>query len=196
MGVGFSVFTRLGGLILLPLFAGEAQAGMYVRQDAGGTLHFTNVPASSEYRLVVPESDGSSAGAVIPRRLEEIIRSASQQYQVDPHLVRAVIKVESDFQSYARSRKGAQGLMQLMPDTARLHRVRNIYDPVENIHGGVRHLRLLLDRYQGDLELSLAAYNAGAQAVERHGGVPPYQETKQYIRRVLNYHRRYVASSH
>ena len=94
----------------------------------------------------------------------------------------------------ARSPKGAQGLMQLMPDTARLYKVSNVYDPDENIDGGVRHLRLLLDRYQGDLRLTLAGYNAGIQAVEKYGGVPPYPETREYIRRVLDYHQRYRGS--
>jgi soluble lytic murein transglycosylase-like protein len=110
---------------------------------------------------------------------------------VDPHLVRAVIKAESDFNSQARSHKGAQGLMQLMPDTARLHNVGNVYDPNENIDGGVRHLRMLLDRYAGDLQLTLAAYNAGIKAVEQYRGVPPFSETREYIRRVLDYHQRY-----
>jgi soluble lytic murein transglycosylase-like protein len=102
-----------------------------------------------------------------------------------------VVKVESDFNEAARSNKGAQGLMQLMPDTARLHNVGNAYDPEENIEGGVQHLRLLLDRYQGDVPLTLAAYNAGVKAVEKHRGIPPYSETKEYVRRVLNYHQRY-----
>jgi soluble lytic murein transglycosylase-like protein len=118
---------------------------------------------------------------------DAMIRSASGRYGVDPHLVRAVIKVESDFNTQARSHKGAQGLMQLMPETAQLHRVNNAYDPEENIDGGVRHLRLLLDRYQGDLNLTLAAYNAGVKAVERHRGVPPFMETREYIRRVMTY---------
>jgi soluble lytic murein transglycosylase-like protein len=124
-----------------------------------------------------------------------MIRSASDRYGVDPHLVRAVIKVESDFNTQARSHKGAQGLMQLMPETAQLHRIHNVYDPGENIDGGVRHLRLLLDRYQGDLNLTLAAYNAGVKAVERHRGIPPFTETREYVRRVLNYFDRYRGSA-
>ncbi len=83
------------------------------------------------------------------------------------------------------------GLMQLMPDTARLHNVMDVFDPTDNIEGGVRHLKLLLSRYQGDVELSLAAYNAGMKAVEKHGGIPPFSETKEYVRRVLSYYQAY-----
>jgi soluble lytic murein transglycosylase len=88
----------------------------------------------------------------------------------------------------ARSSKGAMGLMQLMPETARQHNVLDAYNPFDNIEGGVRHLRLLLSRYRGNLELSLAAYNAGINAVERHGGIPPYAETRQYVQRVLHFY--------
>ena len=178
-------------LLLLSLFT-TGRADIYVHKDSQGVLHFTNVPNHSGYRPVMREGgNGAGFSTLAPGRLEEIIRSASDRYGVDPHLVRAVIKAESDFNSQARSYKGAQGLMQLMPDTARLHNVSNVYNPDENIDGGVRHLRLLLDRYQGDLRLTLAGYNAGIKAVEKYGGVPPYPETQEYIRRVLEYHQRY-----
>jgi soluble lytic murein transglycosylase len=120
---------------------------------------------------------------------------ASDRHSVDADLIRAIIKVESDFNSTARSHKGAMGLMQLMPDTARLHNVLDVYDPSSNIDGGVRHLKLLLGRYQGNLELSLAAYNAGAGAVEKHGGIPPFVETRDYVRRVLSYYQTYRGHS-
>jgi len=106
-------------------------------------------------------------------------------------LIRAVIKVESDFNSNARSHKGAMGLMQLMPDTARLHNVADTFNPRENIEGGIRHLKLLLGRFQGNLELTLAAYNAGMKAVEKHGGIPPFAETRDYVRRVLRHYDAY-----
>lgn len=174
------------------LSAPQAKADIYVHKDSQGVLHFTNVPNHSGYRTVIREwGKGSGISTLAPARIEEIIRSASNRYSVDAHLVRAVIKAESDFNTQARSPKGAQGLMQLMPDTARLHNVSNVYDPDENIDGGVRHLRLLLDRYQGDLRLTLAGYNAGIQAVDKYGGVPPYPETREYVRRVLDYHQRY-----
>lgn len=114
---------------------------------------------------------------------EFIDRSAARE-GVDPRLVRAVIQVESAYQPKARSRKGAQGLMQLMPDTARRYAVSNPYDPKSNISAGVRHLKSLIDRYE-QLPLALAAYNAGEAAVERFGGVPPYPETEHYVRQVM-----------
>ncbi len=113
-----------------------------------------------------------------------IDRSAAHE-GVDPRLVRAVIQVESAYQPTARSRKGAQGLMQLMPDTARRYAVSNPYDPKSNISAGVRYLRSLIDRYE-QIPLALAAYNAGEAAVERFGGIPPYPETVSYVRQVLS----------
>lgn len=172
--------------------AEKVKADIYVHKDSQGVLNFTNVPTHSGYRAVFREGGkGSSISSLTAGRYEEVIRSASNRYGVDPNLVRAVIKVESNFNSQARSHKGAQGLMQLIPETARLHNVGNVYDPDENIDGGVRHLRFLLDRYQGDLRLTLAAYNAGIKAVEKHGGIPPFAETREYVQRVLEYHRRY-----
>jgi soluble lytic murein transglycosylase len=178
-------------------FFGEVKAGMYQCRNADGTALFTNSPTQSGCRLLggaLAERSSASSSSGDPARFDDYIFSSSNRYGVDPALVRAVVKVESDFNESARSHKGAQGLMQLMPDTARLYNVGNAYNPEENIEGGVRHLRLLLDRYQGDLPLTLAAYNAGIKAVERHRGVPPYNETKEYVRRVLNFHQRYSRS--
>ncbi|MGE5819445.1 MAG: lytic transglycosylase domain-containing protein [Deltaproteobacteria bacterium] len=165
---------------------------VYVYKDKQGVLTFTNVPSHAGYRRVFRDSNGQLSGAVASLNgYDDLIRSASGRYSIDGDLIRAVIKTESDFNSTARSNKGAMGLMQLMPETARLHDVVNAYDPVDNIEGGVRHLRLLLDRYQGNLELSLAAYNAGIKAVEKFGGIPPFTETKEYIRRVLQNYQAY-----
>ncbi|HEY7168926.1 MAG TPA: lytic transglycosylase domain-containing protein [Candidatus Binatia bacterium] len=174
-----------------------AFSDVFVFKDKQGVLTFTNVPAHAGYRRVLRESNGeitvgAPAGSVAsPTSYDELIRASSDRYNVDPELVRAVIKVESDFNSGARSNKGAMGLMQLMPDTARLHNVLDSFNPIENIEGGVRHLRLLLDRFQGDLQLSLAAYNAGMKAVEKHGGIPPFNETREYVRRVLSFYQSY-----
>ena len=167
---------------------------MYQCTDAQGGVLFTNSPTRAGCRLLGGSGRLSTAAWLEsgdPARFDDFIFSSSQRYGVDAALVRAVVKVESDFNEGARSNKGAQGLMQLMPETARLHNVGNAYDPEENIEGGVRHLRLLLDRYQGDVQLTLAAYNAGIQAVEKYRGIPPFSETKEYVRRVLNYLQRY-----
>lgn len=185
-------------LIMLALAGGVigapdgARGDVYIYKDANGVVTFTNVPSHPGYRRVIKENNGlPGAGASLNASYEPLIRSASGRYNVDADLVRAVIKAESDFNATARSQKGAMGLMQLMPDTARLHQVADAYDPVENVDGGVRHLRMLLDRYQGDLELSLAAYNAGSAAVEKHRGIPPFAETREYVRRVLRFYDSY-----
>src|SRR5256886_14151990 len=111
--------------------------------------------------------------------------AAAARHALAPELVEAVIRVESNFEPRAVSSKGARGLMQLMPKTARLLGVRNVFDARQNIEGGARHLRNLVDLYNGNLTLALAAYNAGADAVARHGGIPPYAETRAYVARVL-----------
>ena len=173
------------GLLLLPSLG---LADVYMYRDQNGVVNFTNVPTHGGYRRVLREGGSAPAAVSVLGDYDEVIRSASDRHSIDANLVRAVIKAESDFNSNARSSKGAMGLMQLMPDTARLHNVLNAYDPADNVEGGVRHLRMLLKRFQGDLRLSLAAYNAGSGAVEKFGGVPPYVETREYVRRVLRFY--------
>ena len=165
---------------------------VYVYKDQNGVLTFTNTPNHTGYRRILRETSNSGpTSRAFNASYDSLIRTASGRHSVDADLVRAVIKTESDFNAAARSHKGAMGLMQLMPDTARLHNVLDAYDPGENVEGGVRHLRMLLDRYQGNLELSLAAYNAGSGAVEKHRGIPPYIETREYVRRVLHFYDQY-----
>jgi soluble lytic murein transglycosylase-like protein len=183
------IIIALVAVWLLFAAALPARADVYMFKDKQGVLTFTNVPNHIGYKRILRDSGvmlGGSAAA--GTAFDELISSASGRYNVDPDLIRAVIKTESDFNSNARSHKGAMGLMQLMPDTARLHNVSDAYNPNENVDGGVRHLRMLLERYQGNFELSLAAYNAGAGAVEKHGGIPPYNETREYVRKVLRFY--------
>lgn len=161
--------------------SGGVTGDIYICRRSNGVPLFTKNPADCRYSVSPP----------FPTRFAKIIRSTSERYGVDPHLVRSIIKVESDFNPRARSPKGARGLMQLMPATARQHNVVNIYNPKENIEGGVRHLRLLLDHFRGEIPLTLAAYNAGVKAVKKYGGVPPFGETRRYVRRVLAYYRGY-----
>jgi soluble lytic murein transglycosylase len=125
------------------------------------------------------------------KMIHQAIADNSQQHRVDPALVRAVIKAESSFNAGAVSRKGAMGLMQLMPQTALSLHLSNPYDPQQNISGGVRHLRYLLDRFQGNVPLALAAYNAGETRVSRESRVPRIGETREYVRRVLRYYKDY-----
>jgi len=136
----------------------------------------------------------SSADSALPEEtvpFQGIIVQVAGQYEVDPHLVRAIIFAESGFNPRAKSKKGARGLMQLMPSTAKALGVRNIYDPRENIDGGVRYFKLLLDRFEGDVQLALAAYNAGSRHVRNYEGVPPFKATRRYIKKVLKFQEKY-----
>jgi soluble lytic murein transglycosylase-like protein len=184
------------GLVVLTA-SSRASAGFYVYKDSRGSLHFSNAPAAPGFRPYTPPA--SSRGSALRyrpdptrrRKFDPLIREAAARYRVDRALVKAVIRAESDFVPYARSPKGALGLMQLMPATARRYNAWRLYDPIENIDAGVRHLRILLDRYEGNVRLALAAYNAGDDAVSRYGGIPPYPETIDYLERVLRYHAQY-----
>ncbi|GIW43181.1 MAG: lytic transglycosylase [Candidatus Binatia bacterium] len=198
-GIGRLAVLLAAGLAL----ADCANADIYVYRDARGVLHFTNAPAEPRYRFYRSEKESWRAARwtswgrryADPNRYkayETIVREAAERHQVDVALVKAVIRAESDFVPDAVSPKGALGLMQLMPATARRHGVFRVFDPRENIDGGVRHLRYLLDRFNGNLRLALAAYNAGEAAVDRHGGVPPYPETWEYVARVLSFRDRYL----
>jgi soluble lytic murein transglycosylase-like protein len=166
-------------VLLVPavlLLAYGPAAAEFLMQERDGVLYIKNVEPP---RPAVAENPGTAVA------YRELIRAAAARYTLAPELVEAVIRVESNFEPRAVSPKGARGLMQLMPATAALLGVRNVFNVAENIDGGVRHLRDLVDRYQGNLALALAAYNAGADAVARHGGIPPYAETQAYVRRIL-----------
>jgi hypothetical protein len=170
-----------------------AYADMYKLTAPDGTVHFTNAPTDPSYRRM-GYSSGTAAGWLrMPEGdtrpyVREII-DASSRYGVPERLVSAVIRAESGFNSRAVSRKGAQGLMQLMPQTASVLGVRDSFDPWQNIDGGVRHLRGLIDRFSNNLALAIAAYNAGEKAVTMYGGrIPPYPETQEYVTKVLRFY--------
>lgn len=179
----------------------EAKASMFMCQDSSGTLTFTNAPGSPGCQSIslgkrqyIPEQRPLDYSQVPSTRFDYEIARVARHYRVDPPLIKAIIHTESDFNHRAVSRKGAQGLMQLMPDTARELSVINPFDPFENIEGGTRYLRKMLDIFGGDLMLSLAAYNAGPGLVSRTGGVPLIPETLQYINRVLKRYKQYRSS--
>jgi soluble lytic murein transglycosylase len=190
--------------------AASARADIYLYHDPSGALVFTNAPVERATRLVLPELPPARRMLVpysreallaelrkpipvpLPTSYDALIRQIADRYDVEYALVKAVIKAESDFDRLAVSRKGALGLMQLMPETAAQHQVRDVFLPRDNIEGGCRHLRMLLDRYGGNLPLAIAAYNAGTRRVEEAGGVPPIAETREYLARVLRYRLAYL----
>lgn len=185
--------ARWMGVLAGLLLAGSAEAATFRFEDGRGVVHYTNVPSDPRYRRLPdwseprPSPVRSGRPAVQGRPVTpyaELIRSTSERHRVDHRLVEAVVVAESAGNPHAVSRKGAQGLMQLMPERAAELGVRDPFDPQQNVDGGVRHLRDLLQRFGGDVTLALAAYNAGEDAVRTHQGVPPYPETQDYVRRV------------
>jgi soluble lytic murein transglycosylase-like protein len=159
----------------------------YVGRD--GTVYMTNVPSDRRFSPLATKR--TYHASITDQELEEAVTQYAQEYRLSPALVMAVIKVESDFNPIVISKAGAVGLMQLIPETAIQHGVKNLYDTRDNVAGGVRHLRYLLDRYHGNVRLALAAYNAGARNVDRYRQIPPYQETKSYVRKVMGFYRDY-----
>jgi len=183
--------------LILLLYAANSQADIFAFVDADGTTHFSNVPVDDRYEVVLNAASDEQWPPIHPAilslsvRYDSMIRREALQANVDPELLRAVIVVESGFDANAVSGAGAQGLMQLMPATAKSYGVSDVFDPQQNIRGGARYLRDLIKRYDEDYELVLAAYNAGEDAVAKYGGkIPPYAETRRYIPKVLGVYNR------
>ncbi len=190
-------------LMTLTLASAEARADVYVYTDSDGVVHYSNSPPArrrgvQRIRTRRPEvsrarASGRSLGRrdTNPeryRRYDAFIREAAALYRLPVSFVRAVIRVESDYNQQVVSHAGACGLMQLMPATAARMGVTDIFDPRQNIMGGTRYLRVLANQFNGDLVLTIAAYNAGEGAVLRYRGIPPYEETQRYVRRVLRHY--------
>jgi len=169
----------------------SSSGSIYSFVDERGSWHFSNVPTDPRYGLV---SRSSHISPHVPRNyavFEEIISKAATRHGLDPDLIRAIIQIESGGIPDARSSKGAIGLMQLMPETSLNLAVSNPFDPKANIWGGTKYLSQLLERFRGNLVLTLAAYNAGPEKVKKYGGIPPYPETRRYVRNVLNQWQKY-----
>lgn len=189
---GLAAATCAALLVLAVASPAPARGPIYMFVDADGLVHFTNVPNDRRFVLMDPAPPSEGGVSLAPARWEYdgLIGLAARQHRVPPALVKAVIAAESKFDPRAVSRKGALGLMQLMPATAESLGVTDPHRPAENVDGGVRYLRSMIERY-GDLPRALAAYNAGPEAVDRFGGIPPYPETRDYVKRVLTYYRAY-----
>lgn len=184
MGKVAAAFLRpFMGLLVFFVFPSVGMGDIYKYVDDNGVIHFTDSPTSNRFNLYLKEKKG-----IYP--VHEIISRYASQFRLEEALVNAIIKVESDYNPRAVSKKGAQGIMQLMPQTARELNVQDPLNPEDNIRGGTRYLRQMLDRFK-DLDLALAAYNAGPSAVSRHGGIPPYEETRNYVDRVKKYLHQY-----
>jgi hypothetical protein len=172
------------------MLSSAAEGQIFTRKNANGVVEATNVPDNADFRLTYP-----GKGTLIHSRgfrgyyrgeFDPHIVAAANLYNVAADLIKAVISVESEFDQWAVSSKGAQGLMQLMPFTARRFGVIDAFDARQNIFGGVQYLRFLLDLFQGDVSLALAGYNAGENAVARYRGIPPYRETRNYVQKIQN----------
>jgi len=186
--------------ICLFLLTSPSSAGIYRYVDERGVIHFTNCPRDPKFKLYIRESkedvgdeNHSSSVSYITdsNQYDSLISEFSKKYQVDFALIKAMIRAESAFNPFATSRKGAKGLMQLMPETASRMSVSNIFNPRENIEGGVRYFKYLLSLFNNDLRLSLAAYNAGENVVGELRSIPPYRETVDYVKKVLSYYQSY-----
>ena len=183
---------------LLALASAAWGGSMYICREKSGAMNFTNAPTGAHcqpYSLSQSvgfhATMGGGGGSTDSTTYDQDIRRIGRQYQVEPQLIKAIIQAESDFDHRAVSRRGALGLMQLMPETARELRVANPFNPRENIDGGTRYLRQILDSFKGNLTLSLAAYNAGPGLVTRTGAVPDIPETQQYVTKVIRQYKEY-----
>ena len=172
-------------------FSHSSLADIYRFRDERGVWHFSNVRNDPRFRLYMRTPSHNKPANQYIRDYDEAIAKASRKFHVQPSLIKAVIRAESGFDQKAVSRKGARGLMQLMPDTAYRMEVADPFDPEENILGGTRYLSLMLDRFQNNVQLALAAYNAGPERVEEHRGIPPFPETRTFVERVLRYYGQY-----
>jgi soluble lytic murein transglycosylase-like protein len=192
----------LSTLLICFVSISDSRADIYRYEDDEGIIHFTDAPTDKRFKIFMRDLKKDKelrtklkyAISVNPSEYENIINTYADKYRVNASLVKAVIQAESGYNANAVSSKGASGLMQLMPGTARSLKVADSFNPKDNVEGGVRYLRFLLDTFRGDVSLALAAYNAGLSKVAKYGGIPPYSETRTYVNRVLSYMQTYQSS--
>jgi len=168
-----------------------AEGDIYLYVDSEGVMHFTDTPTTSDYKLYLRDVNATVRASDIrysTNRFDHIIQKAARRHGIDFPLIKALIKVESDFDHRAVSSTGAKGLMQLMPENVRALRISNPFDPVENVMGGTRYLKKLMERFDKRLPLVLAAYNAGPGAVEKYRRIPPFEETERFVEKVMTYY--------
>lgn len=201
--VNCRLITCGAALFALIIASSSSFADIYKYEDADGVIHFTDAPTDRRFKVFMRDIEkdrrlrtnfGFGRLARNPAEFDAIINSCASEFGVDRSLVKAVIHAESGYNPNAVSRKGAAGLMQLMPGTAHDLKVADSFNPTDNIRGGVRYLRFLLDTFKGNVSLALAAYNAGLAKVAKFGGVPPYEETRNYVSKVLNYQKNYASN--
>ena len=166
-------------------------ADIYVYVDKHGVFHFTNVPTSEKFKVYMREKPQRPRALNNSREYDDVISEAARQHGLDFPLLKALIHVESYFDPLAVSRKGAMGLTQIMPGNLELLKISDPFDPWENIMGGARYLKSMLERFDGQLVLALAAYNAGPTAVERYNAIPPFKETREYVEKVMKVFHQY-----
>lgn len=185
------------GVLLCCLFglSSWSFADIYRYKDERGVWHFSNIKSDSRFRLFMRTPSYNKSAKQYIRDYDSAITKASKKFSIEPSLIKAVIKAESDFDQTVVSHKGAQGLMQLMPETATEMEVADPFNPEENILGGTRYLSLMLGRFKNDLKMALAAYNAGPERVEEYRGIPPFPETQNFVERVLKYYGQYRSAS-
>jgi len=193
------VYLRIVFILSLAVWPAAARADIYRFVDREGVVHFSNVQPTGKFQLYMREGPKAShpprsTGYSVDGWMADYVNRYCRAHNLSPALVHAIIKAESNGQRKAVSPKGAKGVMQLMPFTSKRLQVSDPFDPIQNIEGGIRYIKELLSTFDGDITSAVAAYNAGPAAVKKYGGVPPYQETRVYVRRVLNLYRQYSAS--
>ncbi|MDD2272527.1 MAG: lytic transglycosylase domain-containing protein [Desulfuromonadaceae bacterium] len=200
--VAAAILCLTAVLLFAPLTLRCAGADIYRYVDEDDIVHFTDAPTDKRFKIFMRDLKKDKqlrtklkyASSVNPAEFEQLIKTCSDKYGVSSSLIKAVIHAESGYNPNAVSSKGASGLMQLMPATAKSLKVADRFNPKDNVEGGVKYLRFLLDTFQGDVSLAVAAYNAGLSRVAKYGGIPPYNETRTYVNRVLSYMKSYQES--